>query len=126
MSELTKIAQELEARGAVNEAEQLRDITTGVIIPARVVEAIRLLDKIQIEASKDPKLVNMAARASLLNNQIQGYYRKRGVQHGLSSNFAARPPQAGSSPSSECSLTSQRDGRQIELGEMGPRESTGR
>jgi hypothetical protein len=107
MSELTKIAQELEARGAVTEAKQLRDITTRVIIPARVVEAVRLLERIQEEAFKDPKLVNMAARASLLSNQIQGYYRSKGVQHGRSRNFAARPIQAGDDSPSGSSQASQ-------------------
>jgi len=70
----TEIAAELEARGAVAEAQRLQEITSEAM-PASVVEVIRLLNAVQIEASKDANLVNMAARASLLSHQIQSHYR---------------------------------------------------
>ncbi len=75
-SELEVIARELEARGATAEAHQL-EVITAASIPPNVVEAVRLLDNLQEQASKDPELVQVAARASLLSHQIQGYYKKR-------------------------------------------------
>ena len=70
-----EIASELEARGAVADAKQLREIASREVMPASVVEAVRLLNVVQAEASKDPKLVSLAARASLLSNQIQDNFR---------------------------------------------------
>ena len=79
MSEdFNQIAEELEARGAVSEARELQQITKRTVIAAPVVEAVRLLDVVQAEASKDPSLMNMAARASLLSHQIQNYYSRGG------------------------------------------------
>jgi hypothetical protein len=74
-----EIAEQLEARGAVTEARQLQKITDRpqVMVPAKVVEAVRLLKVVQTEASKDPSLVNVAARASLLSHQIQAFYARR-------------------------------------------------
>lgn len=73
-----EIARELRARGAVDDAEKLEQIasmqTTGM--SAQVVEAVRLLNTVQAEASKDPNLMNIAARASLLSHQIQKHYSK--------------------------------------------------
>jgi len=71
-----EIAQQLEARGAVAEARQLQQIadTPAGTLPAKVVEAVRLLHAVQAEASRDPKMVHMAARASLLSHQIQAFY----------------------------------------------------
>ena len=77
MKDLDKIALELEARGAVDEATSLRKITRDQVLPANVVTAVRLLEILQERAAKDPSLVNVAARASLLSNQIQGYFRKK-------------------------------------------------
>jgi len=74
-----EIAEQLEARGAVTEAQQLQKITDQlqVMVPAKVVEAVRILKIVQAEASKDPALVNVAARASLLSHRIQAFYAKR-------------------------------------------------
>jgi hypothetical protein len=71
-----KIASELEALGHVTEARELTKITARKVVPASVIESIRLLETTQAAACQDPKLVKMAARASLLSHQIQGYYGK--------------------------------------------------
>ena len=71
-----QIASELEALGHVNEARELTKITAQKTVPASVVESIRLLENAQAAACEDPKLVKLAARASLLSHQIQGYYSK--------------------------------------------------
>lgn len=71
-----KIASELEALGHVTEARELTKITAQKVVPASVIESIRLLETAQAAACQDPKLVKMAARASLLSHQIQGYYGK--------------------------------------------------
>ena len=72
----TEIAEELEARGAVADARRLREIASHEVMSASVVETVRLLNSVQAEASKDPRLVSLAARASLLSNQIQNYYSR--------------------------------------------------
>ena len=78
------IAQELRERGAVDDAAQLEQIasmrTTGM--SSQVVEAMRLLNSVQTKASKDPNLMNIAARASLLSHQIQQHYSQQEVTDG--------------------------------------------
>ena len=78
MSSIKDIAKELEARGAVDEARQLERIvaTQRAGMSAVVIEAVRLLDTAQTQASKDPKLLNMAARTSFLSNRVQEFYNK--------------------------------------------------
>jgi len=68
-----EIARQLEERGAHEEAQQLHRIAKSYV-PANIIEAIRLLEIVQAKASQDPGLVNIAARASLLSNQIQAFY----------------------------------------------------
>jgi len=68
-----EIAKQLEARGAHEEALQLKRIARSYV-PANIIEAIRLLEIVQAKASQDQGLVNIAARASLLSNQIQAFY----------------------------------------------------
>ena len=56
-------------------AQQLHQITGSENpVPPKVVEAIRLLHVVQAEAVKDPGLVQIAARASLLGHQIELFY----------------------------------------------------
>lgn len=72
---LQAIARELKTRGAVDEAlelEQIASVQTKMQAP--VVEAVRLLNIVQEKASKEPALMSIAARASLLNHQIQKFY----------------------------------------------------
>ena len=71
-----EIAKELEARGAVDEALQLKRIANRKEVPASVIETIRILSIVQAKASEDPKLDRMAARTSLLSHQIQQRYFK--------------------------------------------------
>lgn len=74
--ELTDVVAELKARGAVDEARQLEQISARAVIPPRVVEALRLLSVVRAKAETDPKLVRMAARASLLSHEIQRYFKR--------------------------------------------------
>lgn len=71
-----KIASELEALGHIAEARELTKITARKVVPAQVVESIRLLEVVQASACRDQKLVNLAARTSLLSHQIQSYFSK--------------------------------------------------
>jgi len=82
--EAQEIAAELRRRGAQADADRLERcvaFSPRVGIPAHVIEAVRLLGIVQAEASKDPNLINVAARASMLSYQIQQFHVK-GVTHG--------------------------------------------
>jgi hypothetical protein len=52
-------------------------VSSLVGLPVNVVEACRILDIVEIEASKDPNLMTQAARISSLRLEIQARYRRK-------------------------------------------------